>query len=108
MFKHQAPRRSPDHYGKARIINIISAAGLNAFGAPGAVGYEASKNAAEAFTASLRWEMQHLWNVKVVAINPSFHETPIVTTVWDNFGSTWDKLDPKVRNDYGQGNLLTH
>jgi NAD(P)-dependent dehydrogenase (short-subunit alcohol dehydrogenase family) len=103
IFKDQAPRHSPRHYSDARIINMISAAGLNAFGAPGGVGYEASKNAAEAFTASLRWEMKKLWNVDVTAINPTFHETAMVSTVFDNFTNTWNQLSPELREDYGQG-----
>lgn len=75
IFKDQAPLDSPHHYAHARIINMISGAGLNAVGTPALAGYEASKNAVEAFTASLRWEMEKLWNVQVVAVNPSFHDT---------------------------------
>jgi hypothetical protein len=106
VFKDQAPQHSPRHYANARIINLISGAGLNALGAPGPAGYEASKNAAEAFTASLRWEMKKLWNIHVTAINPTFHETPMVKGVFNDVTKTWKQLSPKVRDEYGQGEWM--
>lgn len=65
--------------------------------------YEISKHAAEAFTDSLRLELK-TFGIQVVAANPSFHSTPLVTTAQDfmNGDAVWNKLSAEHKKEYGQ------
>lgn len=83
---------------KSRIVNVVSMAGLTV-GVSGS-SYHGSKFAAEAFSACLRVELE-AFNVAVVTVNPSFHETPIVDSCQKNLESVWRSLDPGVQEEYG-------
>ena len=65
--------------------------------------YESAKHAIEAFTDGLRLEMK-MFGISVVAVNPSFHRTPLV----DNLSSRmqrelWLKIPATKRAEYGEG-----
>ena len=67
--------------------------------------YEVSKNAAESFTDGLRLEMK-MWGVKVVAVNPSFHKTPMgdhTTVISRGNKEVWDPMSTKLKEEYGKG-----
>ena len=90
-------------YSDARIINVVSMAGLvtGGFAAP----YHGSKFAAEGLTDCLRKEMR-VFHVKVVTVNPSFHETPLTTAMRGVLTKTWTELPPSQRDEYGEGNIV--
>ena len=65
--------------------------------------YEVSKNAAAAFTDGLRLEMK-MFGIDVVAVNPSFHKTPIVEDIRVRMkAGLWDTISPEFKEEYGQG-----
>jgi NAD(P)-dependent dehydrogenase (short-subunit alcohol dehydrogenase family) len=97
IFKKQAIEKT---HTDARIINVCSMAGLCA--GPGIAPYFASKHAAVAFTAGLRMELK-AFGIQVSAVNPSFHETPLVNTMWDRLTSVWESLPEEKRKEYGEG-----
>lgn len=100
VFKKQAIDRT---YGDAQVVNMISMAGMLSGGGFAGTAYEVSKNAAEAFTDGLRLEMK-MFGVKVVAVNPSFHETPLVASVPERLkAELWEPLSPDLKEEYGQG-----
>lgn len=83
-----------------RIINVGSLAGMLgpiSGGSP----YVTSKYAAEGLTAVLREELK-LYNVAMVSVNPSFHETPLVELALDDFSSQWTGMSKELREDYGK------
>lgn len=84
---------------KGRIVNVTSIAGIF-YGAPCMSAYAASKHAAEAFTTSLRFEMEG-WGIKVITINPSFHRTQIATGAAATLKTSYDALDDVTKAEYG-------
>jgi len=83
-----------------RIINVGSLAGMLG-PISGASPYVTSKYAAEGLTAVLREELK-LYNVAMVSVNPSFHETPLVELALDDFSSQWTGMSKELREDYGK------
>ena len=86
-----------------QIVNIVSVAGMTSGGGGAASAYEASKHATEAFTNALRLEMK-MFGIRVVAINPSFHETPMaygLTTRIQN--QLLNKMTAEKKEEYGEG-----
>ena len=100
ILKDQAINKT---YGHARILNMVSMAGVLAASGLGMSPYEASKAAAESFTESLRLELKD-FGIKVVALNPSFHKTPLIANVSDKIkAEVWDKMDATLKEEYGTG-----
>lgn len=100
IFKKQVLTK---RYENAQIANIISVAGMLSAGGFAISPYEVSKNAAESFTDSLRLEMK-MFGIKVIAVNPTFHETPLVTEGLENIRSkVFDCLSPTTMEEYGEG-----
>jgi 3-hydroxybutyrate dehydrogenase len=100
IFKQQAIDQS---YRDSQIVNVISIAGMFSGSGLGLTPYEVAKNAAEAFTDSLRLEMK-MFGVQVVAVNPSFHKTPLVQNVKQRLTKDlWESLSPDLQKEYGQG-----
>jgi len=96
-MKAQAAKRS---YKDMRILNMTSMAGL----VPMSIGlsaYGASKHAANAFSSVLRMELKS-FGIQVTTINPSFHATPLVHGMGDKAKQEWDKLDDKMKEEYGE------
>eukprot|EP00978_Attheya_sp_CCMP212_P034392 scaffold143858_cov51-Attheya_sp.AAC.3 len=63
--------------------------------------YHGSKFAAEGFSICLRHEMD-AFDIDVITVNPSFHETPLTDKMPQVCKDTWNNLDPKVREEYGE------
>jgi len=92
------------HYARARIVNMVSCAGL----VPGAFmsSYSTSKFASEGFSQCLRLELRN-FGIRVVTMNPSFHETPLTTGIKERAMQTWDRLPSKTRTMYGKEFLIS-
>jgi len=90
-------------YRYARIVNVVSMAGLvtGGFAAP----YHGSKFAAEALSSCLRSELRN-FHIQVVTVNPSFHKTPLVTCMRQNVINMWEQVPPAIQEEYGEGMLL--
>jgi len=88
-----------ESYKDARIINMISVAGIVPL--IGCTPYSSSKFAAEAFSNSLRLELRD-FNIQVVTLNPSFHQTPLVENLVDNTWKMWNTLPSSIKEEYGQ------
>ena len=80
LLKRAGARSSSSSSSMAapRVVNVTSMAGL--MPVPFMAPYCGSKHAAEAVSACLRTELIP-WGVKVVTMNPSFHQTPLVSNV---------------------------
>jgi NAD(P)-dependent dehydrogenase (short-subunit alcohol dehydrogenase family) len=90
-------------YTSAQIVNIVSVAGMTSAGGLAASAYEGSKHAAEAFTNALRLEMK-MFGIRVVALNPSFFDTPLTQNVKERFSfQLSQKLSTDTQNEYGIG-----
>jgi NAD(P)-dependent dehydrogenase (short-subunit alcohol dehydrogenase family) len=100
-FKEQATKGT---YSSARIVNMVSMAGLVAGGGL-SVGYEASKHAAEVFTTNLRQEMKS-FGLKVTVINPSFHKTPLTKDMTADLRRKWKSLPAAKRKECGGEGML--
>lgn len=98
ILQDQATQRK--HIG-ARIINLISLAGLSALPG-GASAYAASKHAAITFSDSLRTELR-AFRIQVSTVNPSFHDTPIIPHVQTLKPILWKSLPQETREKYGEG-----
>mmetsp|Transcript_5292 Transcript_5292/g.8694 ORF Transcript_5292/g.8694 Transcript_5292/m.8694 type:complete len:398 (-) Transcript_5292:281-1474(-) len=85
-------------YGDARIINMVSMAGL--VHCVGMTTYAASKFAAEGFSNALRMELRD-FGIRVVTMNPSFHETPLTLDMVGEARSDWEKLPDDIKTRYG-------
>jgi NAD(P)-dependent dehydrogenase (short-subunit alcohol dehydrogenase family) len=97
IFKSQAIQQTHDG---ARIFNLTSLAGLNP-GPPGASAYAASKHAAQTFSQCLRGELA-VFNVQVCSINPTFHQTQIVSSLVDRLINFTNALPEEKRKQYGE------
>jgi NAD(P)-dependent dehydrogenase (short-subunit alcohol dehydrogenase family) len=84
-----------------RIINLTSVAGL-APGGPFGWNYAASKHAAQTFTEGLRKELG-VFGIGVTSINPGFSKTPMIESDEKQKDARWEKLSPKIREEYGKG-----
>lgn len=95
ILKSQAISRT---YGTARILNMVSMAGLVAMGDFGP--YGGSKFAAEAFSTALRHE---LWpyGIQVATINPSFHASPLTDAMGPKMVQKWMSLGEDTRQEFG-------
>lgn len=94
---------SSSRFLRSRILNINSAAGILPSGGLAASPYEVAKNAAVAFTDSLRLEMK-MFDVDVVSVNPSFHATPLADPKRlerEIREQTWDPLLQSKKDEYG-------
>lgn len=90
----------------SQIINVISVAGMISGTGLSASCYETSKHAIEAFTNALRLEMK-MFGIRVVALNPSFFDTPMTNNVRETFRETvLSKISPEVKEEYGEGKRL--
>ncbi|XP_068121265.1 retinol dehydrogenase 7-like [Hyperolius riggenbachi] len=86
---------------QGRVVNVSSAAGRIAVVGGG---YCPSKSAVEAFSDSLRRDM-HGFGVKVSIVEPGVFQTQMTLTLdpyVKNQTSHWDKLPPKIKEDYGE------
>mmetsp|Transcript_31272 Transcript_31272/g.75615 ORF Transcript_31272/g.75615 Transcript_31272/m.75615 type:complete len:240 (+) Transcript_31272:172-891(+) len=84
---------------RPRIINLSSAGGIVALGGVGGSAYLMSKHAIDAFTQTFRYEARQ-WNIDVVSVNPSFHQTPLLTKTSTGMESC-DYVREDTRNEYG-------
>jgi NAD(P)-dependent dehydrogenase (short-subunit alcohol dehydrogenase family) len=86
-------------YKEARVVNVISMAGLvvGGFAAP----YHGSKYAAEALSTSLRMELRP-FGIQVITVNPSFHTSPLTTNMRHDVQQLWNELPLHKRNEYGE------
>ncbi|GAX28911.1 17beta-estradiol 17-dehydrogenase / 3alpha(17beta)-hydroxysteroid dehydrogenase (NAD+) [Fistulifera solaris] len=97
IFKSQATSNT---YNDARILNIVSMAGL----VPTSVGtsaYAASKYAVQGFSTAFRLEAMG-FGIQVATINPSFHETNIVTGLSTQVEKLCADLPGAKREEYGE------
>ena len=103
-FKKQAISGDHKH---SQIVNVISVAGMTSGGGLAASAYEASKHATEAFTNALRLELK-MFDIRVVAINPSFFDTPLTNGVQERLREQLSKkISPDLREEYGESKLLS-
>ena len=68
----------------------------------GTAAYTASKHAVQGFSAAFRLEAQS-FGIQVTTINPSFHETNIVTGLCGQVEKLCSELPAKKREEYGEG-----
>lgn len=94
-----------DGYRGARILNMVSVAGLVSSRGFGAAPYFSSKRAAQCFSQCLRYELQP-FHVQVGTINPTCHGTPLVLGAVDAQKRKWMALSEKNRREYGEGELV--
>lgn len=64
--------------------------------------YYGSKFAQESLSHCLRMELSTL-GIDVVNVNPSVHETPLNRGLGVVVDGVWDRLNPKLKEEYGQG-----
>ena len=103
IFKQQSAEQL---YSDARIINMVSMAGLFS-GGSGFSPYVCSKHAADAFTCNLQIEMK-AFNVKVTAINPTFHGTQMANASTNEklLHDVWNGCSKEQREEYGEGKIF--
>ncbi|XP_078085436.1 retinol dehydrogenase 7-like [Mustelus asterias] len=84
---------------KGRIVNVASVMGRVSFAGGG---YCLSKYGVEAFSDSLRRDMQH-FGIKVSIIEPGFFktETTNLEIIEKNLQQLWERLTPETRDHYG-------
>ncbi|XP_015471116.1 retinol dehydrogenase 16-like [Parus major] len=88
---------------RGRVVNVASVMGrVSFFGG----GYCISKYGVEAFSDSLRLEMNK-FGVKVCVIEPGYFKTMITNTdnLEKNFHSIWNKLPEEIKASYGEDYL---
>ncbi|XP_005532021.1 PREDICTED: retinol dehydrogenase 16-like [Pseudopodoces humilis] len=88
---------------RGRVVNVASVMGrVSFFGG----GYCISKYGVEAFSDSLRLEMNK-FGVKVCVIEPGYFKTMITNTdnLEKNFHSIWNKLPEEIKASYGENYL---
>jgi NAD(P)-dependent dehydrogenase (short-subunit alcohol dehydrogenase family) len=103
IFKQQT---KDNVYGDAQILNVNSMAGLIPSSGIMMSPYEVAKNAAESFTDGLRLEFK-MFGIQVVSVNPSMHNTPMVTQAQNVVRSKLDGLPEETKKEYGQGTCST-
>ena len=67
--------------------------------------YYGSKFAQEAFTSCLRMELK-AFDLDVVTVNPSVHETPMNDGLGNQISKIWQKLSPELKEEYGEGMFI--
>lgn len=67
--------------------------------------YYGSKFAQEAFTSCLRMELK-AFDIDVISVNPSVHETPMNTALGTQISKIWEKLSPHLKEEYGSGKSI--
>ncbi|XP_063149814.1 retinol dehydrogenase 16-like isoform X1 [Candoia aspera] len=83
---------------KGRVVNVSSVMGrLSCYGG----GYSISKHGMEAFSDSLRQEMQ-TFGVHVSMIEPGSFSTSILNHVEETLQNIWCQLPPDIQESYGQ------
>lgn len=85
-------------YRDARVINIVSMAGLVVGGL--AAPYHGSKYAAEALSTSLRMELRP-FHIRVITVNPSFHTSPLTINMRQSVTKMWSDLPSNLQEEYG-------
>jgi NAD(P)-dependent dehydrogenase (short-subunit alcohol dehydrogenase family) len=85
-------------YKDARVINIVSMAGLVVGGL--AAPYHGSKYAAEALSTSLRMELRP-FHIRVITVNPSFHTSPLTSNMRQSLTKMWNDLPLNRQEEYG-------
>jgi len=88
-------------HGNARVINMVSMAGLVT--SPGLSSYHSSKFAAEAFSSCLRMELKGAFDIDVITVNPSYHQTPIIENLDEKIDYTWNNASSEKKKEYGIG-----
>lgn len=86
-------------YESCRIVNVSSIAGLFS-GSLGSSIYGGTKHAIEAFSCSLRMELK-AFNIQVCTINPSSHNTAMVSDSGTLVKAAWDRQTPEIQKQYG-------
>lgn len=86
------------HRRGSRVVNIGSIAGVVA--GPGMSAYAASKYALEAFSDSLRREMQG-WGLHVSIIEPGYMRTPLIEGLEHKHRDIWTVLDDDAKKRWG-------
>jgi len=85
---------------KGRVVNIASCLGRVAV--PGGAAYYISKFSVQAFSDTLRREVQP-FGVTVHIIEPGFFKTNITDTKWtvQHIETLWENLDADTKESYG-------
>ncbi|XP_074835807.1 17-beta-hydroxysteroid dehydrogenase type 6-like [Carettochelys insculpta] len=85
---------------RGRVVNVASILGRLAFYGGG---YCAAKYGVEAFSDSLRREMQ-LFGVKIAIVEPGYFHTPMTESQrgLESVEQTWRRVPPEVKESYGQ------
>ncbi|NWZ48223.1 RDH7 dehydrogenase, partial [Haliaeetus albicilla] len=85
---------------KGRVVNLINTKGLTAFVGGG---YTLSKWGMEAFSDTLRIEMQH-FGVKVSIVEHGFFKAGVVNSdvIEKYLLRLWNRLTPEIRDSYGE------
>ncbi|KFO72219.1 Retinol dehydrogenase 7, partial [Cuculus canorus] len=85
---------------EGRVVNLINARGLMAFVGGG---YSLSKWGMEAFSDTLRREMQH-FGVKVSIVEHGFFKAGVVNSdvIKRNLLRLWNRLTPEIKDSYGE------
>ncbi|XP_017591309.1 PREDICTED: dehydrogenase/reductase SDR family member 9 [Corvus brachyrhynchos] len=91
---------------EGRVINLINAKGLMAFVGGG---YSLSKWGMEAFSDTLRIEMQH-FGVKVSTVEHGFFKAEVVNSdiIEKYVFKLWNRLTPEIRDSYGEKYLVEY
>ena len=86
---------------RGRVVNIASVAGF--LSAPALSAYSVSKFGVEAFSDSLRLEM-NAWDVGVCIVEPGFFATPLTSakTLLAHMDRVWESVDDEKRARYGE------
>jgi len=100
IFKEQ---RKENTYSGARILNLASVAG-KVCGGGILTAYSASKHAAVAFSHGLRLDIAS-FGIQVTTICPTFHDTPLVTDIFDQIDKHWKTMPDEVVKEYGDDYL---
>ncbi|NXC94458.1 RDH7 dehydrogenase, partial [Certhia familiaris] len=89
---------------EGRVVNLINAKGLTAFVGGG---YNLSKWGMEAFSDTLRIEMQH-FGVKISIVEHGFFKEEEVNSdiIEKNLFKLWNRLTPEIRDSYGEKYLV--
>jgi NAD(P)-dependent dehydrogenase (short-subunit alcohol dehydrogenase family) len=103
IFKQQS---KDNVYGDAQILNVNSMASMIPSSGIMMSPYDVAKNAAESFTDGIRLEFK-MFGIQVVSVNPSMHNTPLVTMAQNALLSQLDQLPDETKKEYGEGTCTT-